>query len=94
MSCNTVYIYKRGGKKVPPSFNVQKGDKERVKGVLYCEVGESRFLRNGVSAGLQGITSQKTVFIHFSVSIYEVQYRLILVLISDLNCLWEITMVG
>ena len=94
MSCNTVYIYKLGGKKVPPSFNVQKGDKERVKGVLYCEVGESRFLRNGVSAGLQGITSQKTVFIHFSVSIYEVQYRLILVLISDLNCLWEITMVG
>ena len=66
---------------------MQKGDKERVKGILYCEVGESRFLRNGVSTGLQGVTSQKTMFIHFSVSIYEVQYRLILVLINDLNCL-------
>jgi len=69
---------------------VQKGDKERVKGVLYCEVGERRFLRNGVATGLHGITSEKTVFIHFSVSIYEIQYRLIFVLINDLNCLCEI----
>lgn len=61
-----------------------------MKGILYCEIGESRFLRNGVSTGLHGILSEKTVFIHFSVSIYEVQYRLILVLINDLNCLCEI----
>ena len=49
---------------------MQKRDKERVKGVLYCEAGESGFLRKGGSTGLHVITSQKTVFIHFLVSLY------------------------